>query len=116
MTLHLSIVLFIPLAFGVIALAGPERAAAKIALLGTLLVAAYGVLYVVDFDSSAAGLQYVTNDSWIKELGISYKLGLDGLNLFLVLLTGILWFACTLWAGQRDVEKPRLFFFHLALA
>jgi NADH-quinone oxidoreductase subunit M len=116
MTLHLSIVLFIPLAFGVIALLAPERAAAKIALLATLLVAAYGVLYVVDFDSSAAGLQYVTNDSWIKELGISYKLGLDGLNLFLVLLTGILWFACTLWASMREYERPRLFYFHLMVA
>ncbi|MEA2151253.1 MAG: hypothetical protein QOD69_3083, partial [Solirubrobacteraceae bacterium] len=41
MTLHLSIVLFIPLAFGVVGLMLPERAAAKVALLGTLLVAAY---------------------------------------------------------------------------
>jgi NADH-quinone oxidoreductase subunit M len=116
MTLHLSIVLFIPLAFGVIGLMAPERAAAKIALVGTLLVAAYSVLYVVDFDSASGGLQYVTDESWIKELGISYKLGLDGLNLFLVLLTGILWFACTLWASMRDYPNPRLFYFHLAFA
>lgn len=116
MTLHLSIVLFIPLAFGVIGLMAPERAAAKIALVGTFLVAAYAVLYVADFDSAAGGLQYVTDESWIKELGISYKLGLDGLNLFLVLLTGILWFACTLWASMRDYKKPRLFYFHLAFA
>ena len=116
MTLHLSIVLFIPLAFGVIGLMLPERAAGKVALVGTLLVAAYAILFVVDFDSSSGSLQYLTDETWIAELGISYKLGLDGLNLFLVLLTGILWFACTLWAGQRDFEKPRLFFFHLALA
>ncbi len=120
MTLHLSIVLFLPLAFGIIGLFVPERLASKVALVGTLLVAAYAVLYVVDFDSSSGGLQYVTNESWIKELGISYKLGLDGLNLFLVLLTGILWFACTFWASTRDwahpPEKPRLFYLHLAIA
>jgi NADH-quinone oxidoreductase subunit M len=116
MTLHLSIVLFIPLAFGVVGLMLPERAAAKVALLGTLLVAAYAILYVVDFDSSSGALQYVTDESWIAELGIHYKLGLDGLNLFLVLLTGILWFACTLWASYRDWDKPRLFYFHLGLA
>ncbi|MEA2155388.1 MAG: NADH-quinone oxidoreductase subunit, partial [Solirubrobacteraceae bacterium] len=116
MTLHLSIVLFIPLAFAVLGLMVPERAASKVALLATFMVAAYGVLYVADFDSSAGGLQYVTDEKWIAELGIHYKLGLDGLNLFLVLLTGVLWFACTLWASFREWEKPRLFYFHLGLA
>jgi NADH-quinone oxidoreductase subunit M len=116
MTLHLSIVLFLPLAFGVIGLMVPERAASKVALAGTFLVAAYAVLYVADFDSSSGALQYVTDETWIAELGIHYKLGLDGLNLFLVLLTGILWLACTLWASMRDWEKPRLFYFHLAIA
>jgi len=116
MTLHLSIVLFIPLAFGLIGLMLPEQMASKVALLGTLLVAAYGVLYVVDFDSASGTLQYVTDDMWISELGIHYKLGLDGLNLFLVLLTGVLWFACTLWASMRDFERPRLFYMHLAIA
>jgi len=116
MNLDLSIALFIPLTFGVIGLMMPERAAGKVALVGTLLVAAYAVLYVIDFDQGAGGLQYVTDDSWIKELGIHYKLGLDGLNLFLVLLTGVLWFACTLWASMREWAKPRLFYLHLAIA
>jgi NADH-quinone oxidoreductase subunit M len=115
-TLHLSILLFAPLAFGILALLAPPALAARIALVGTLLTAAYAIAFVVDFDSSSGSLQYLTDETWIAELGISYKLGLDGLNLFLVLLTGILWFACTLWAGQRDFEKPRLFFFHLGLA
>ena len=68
----------------------------------------YAIAYVVDFDSANGGLQYVTDEIWIGELGIHYKLALDGLNLFLILLTAILWFACTLWAsfwtraGERD--------------
>ncbi len=115
MTLHLSIMLFIPLAFGLVGLLVPDREAAKVALVGTLLVAAYAVLYVADFDSAAGGLQYVTDDIWIGELGIHYKLGLDGLNLFLVLLTGVLWFACTLWASQREWANARLFYLHLAI-
>jgi NADH-quinone oxidoreductase subunit M len=114
--LDLSIMLFIPLAFGVIGLALPERLASKVALAGTLLAGAYAVLYVVDFDTASGGLQYVTDETWIAELGIHYKLGLDGLNLFLVLLTGVLWFACTLWASTREFEQPRLFYLHLAIA
>jgi NADH-quinone oxidoreductase subunit M len=116
MTLDLSIMLFIPLAFGVIGLMVPERLASKVALVGTLLAAAYAVLYVADFDTAQGGLQYVTDETWIAELGISYKLGLDGLNLFLVLLTTVLWFACTVWASTRAFDKPRLFYLHLAIA
>jgi NADH-quinone oxidoreductase subunit M len=115
-TLHLSIMLWLPLAFGVLGLLTPAKVAGRLALLGTLLVLCYSVTYVVDFDSAQAGLQHVTDETWIGELGISYKLGVDGLNLFLVLLTALLWFSCTLWANFKDWEKPRLFHFHLALA
>jgi NADH-quinone oxidoreductase subunit M len=116
MTLHLSIALWIPLLFGVLGLLAPPRFASKLALAGTLIVLGYAITYVVDFDSGSGGLQYLTDEMWISELGIHYKLGLDGLNLFLVLLTGVLWFACTLWASFTEWEKPRLFYFHLALA
>jgi NADH-quinone oxidoreductase subunit M len=130
MTLPLSIMLWLPLAFGVAGLLAPPRLASKLALAGTVLVLGYAIAAVVDFDSSSGALQHVTDETWIGELGIHYKLGLDGLNLFLVLLTAILWFACTLWAtfwtpapdGPADegvsqaIDKPRLFHFHLALA
>jgi NADH-quinone oxidoreductase subunit M len=116
MTLHLSIMLFIPLVCGVLALLAPARLAGKIALLGTALALAYAITYIVDFDASAGGLQYVTDETWIGELGISYKLGIDGLNLFLVGLTGLLFFSCTLWATFREWDRPRLFYFHFMLA
>ncbi|MDX6677961.1 MAG: NADH-quinone oxidoreductase subunit [Solirubrobacteraceae bacterium] len=116
MTLHLSIALWIPLVLGVVGLLAPPRLAPKLAIAGTLIVLGYAIAYVVDFDSARGGLQSVTDEIWIGELGIHYKLGLDGLNLFLVLLTAILWFACTLWASFGVWDKPRLFHFHLALA
>ena len=120
MTLHLSIMLWLPLAFGVLGLFVRARYAGWVAVVGAAATLACAVLYVVDFDTSATGLQYVTNEPWIRELGISYKLGIDGLNLFLVALTGILWFSCTLWAKFDERAHPRersqLFYFHLALA
>jgi len=115
MTLHLSIVLWLPIAFGVLGLLVPAKMAGRVAVVGALLVLAYAVLYVVDFDMSAGALQYVTDETWIAELGIHYKLGLDGLNIVFVLLTAITWFAATLWASFGQYEKPRLFFFHLLL-
>ena len=116
MTLHLSIMLWLPLAFGVIGLVAPPRLAGRIALAGSGLALAYAVTYLIDFESGSAGLQYLTDETWIAELGIHYKLGIDGLNLLLVALTGVLWFACTLWANHSEWDRPRLFYFHLAIA
>ena len=115
MTIHLSIVLFLPLACGLVAALLPGRLARSAVLAGPLAVLAYVVVMLVDFESGG-GLQWVTNDEWIAELGISYKLGVDGLNLFMIALTAIAWVPCTLVAAFTVVERPRLFFFYLALA
>ena len=58
----------------------------------------------------------MTDDEWIPELGIRYQLGVDGLNLFMVVLTALAWVPCTLVAAFREHERERLFFFWLALA
>jgi NADH-quinone oxidoreductase subunit M len=114
-TIHLSIVLFLPLACGLIAALLPPRLGRWAVLAGPLLVLAYVVVMLIDFDPSGE-LQYVTDDEWISELGIHYALGVDGLNLFMIALTAIAWVPCTLVAAFTELERPRLFFFHLALA
>jgi NADH-quinone oxidoreductase subunit M len=53
---------------------------------------------------------------WISALGIHYKLGLDGLNVALILLTAILFSAALIWAALRDFDRPRIFYFHFGLA
>ena len=44
----------------------------------------------IDFDSHHAGFQFVTDHSWISDLGIRWKLGVDGISLWLIVLTGVL--------------------------
>jgi NADH-quinone oxidoreductase subunit M len=115
-TIHLSIILFLPLATGVIGALLPRGMSRWAVLAGTVAVLAYAIVLLFDFDSGAGGLQYATDDEWIPELGIRYQLGIDGLNLFMVVLTAIGWVACTLVAAFRVQERARLFFFHMALA
>jgi len=113
--LHLSILLWLPLAAGVVALfAGP--AARWVALAGTVLTLALAVAFALDFDTARGGLQFVTDRAWIEQLGISYKLALTGLNLFLILLAAVLWVPATLWAAQEHPVRPGLFFFWLLFA
>jgi NADH-quinone oxidoreductase subunit M len=114
-TIHLSIVLFLPLAAAVIAAFLPPRTARWVVLAGTVGVLGYAIAMLADFDSSG-GLQWVTDDKWIPELGIRYQLGIDGLNLFMVVLTAVAWVPCTLVACLQDHDRPKLFLFHLALA
>ena len=61
-----------------------------------------------DFAPAAAGYQFVEQRHWISVLNVSYHLGLDGMSLILVLLTGLIAPAALLasWKIERD---PRLF-------
>jgi NADH-quinone oxidoreductase subunit M len=115
-TIHLSIILFLPLATGLLGALLPRGFARWSVLAGTVAVLAYAIVILADFDSSARGLQYVTDDKWIPELGIRYQLGIDGLNLFMVALTAAAWVPCTLVAAFREPDRPKLFFFNMALA
>ena len=115
MTIHLSIVLFLPLASGLLGAVLPRGLARWAVLAGTVAVLAYVVAMLLDFEAGG-GLQWVTDDEWISELGIGYILGVDGLNLFMIALTAIAWAACTFVAAFTEHDRPRLFFFNLALA
>jgi NADH-quinone oxidoreductase subunit M len=115
-TIHLSIVLFLPLATGLLAAFLPARLGRWLVLAGSVAVLAYAIVMLADFDRDASGLQYVTDDEWISELGIRYSLGVDGLNLFLLALTAVAWVPCTLAACLQTTERPKVFFFYLALA
>ena len=130
-TIHLSIVIFLPLAAGLIAAFLPAKVGRWLVVGATLGVLAYVVAMLIDFDGESGRLRYVTDDNWISELGIRWQLGVDGLNLFLIALTALLWVPATLWSalrpgsGARAIddraallppERPRLFMFHMALA
>jgi NADH-quinone oxidoreductase subunit M len=96
-----------------------ERAAQRIpgllALLGSVAALGLAIGYIADYHSGA-GLQHVTDVVWIATLGIHYKLGVSGLNVFLVGLTALLFAAAVLSANLRSWQRPRLFYFHFMLA
>ena len=89
MTIHLSIVLWLPLAAGLLALLAPRAAARWVMLAGALLTLAYAITIAADYSTSQLGLQYVTDETWIATLGIHYKLGVGGLNVVLLLTTAV---------------------------
>ncbi len=115
-TFHLSILVFLPLAAGVVNAFLPRRIGRWVVTAATVAVLAIVVWMIADFDKGSGGLHYVTDDAWISELGIRYSLGVDGLSLFLLFLTAVAWVFASIWSAVRETERVRLYFFHLALA
>ena len=80
----------------------PRVASRWVAVLGALVTLGLAIGLVADFDAGATGLQHVVDESWIPDLGVRYQLGVDGISVFLILMTAVLWFAVTLWSALRD--------------
>ena len=114
-----NLLLWVPLAVGLACFAWPRRAAGWLALGGSLTTLGLAVALVADFDSGAAGLQHVVDESWIPDLGVRYQLGVDGISVFLVLLTALLWAAATAFSAFRghpsDPDRAPLYYFLLGL-
>lgn len=78
-----------------------------VAVLATGLSAILAVVMFLRFDAAAAGYQFVQQIPWVTSLGISYHVGVDGINVGLVLMGAIVAFAaaCVSWDIEtRDKE------------
>jgi NADH-quinone oxidoreductase subunit M len=88
----LTVVILLPLAGALVALfLGKNRSVIKVwALIVTLANLLLACLLWGFFDYGRAGMQFVDQIPWIGSLGINYRVGVDGINLWLLLLTALL--------------------------
>jgi NADH-quinone oxidoreductase subunit M len=112
----LSILIWLPLALALIANALPARQVGRAGALLSLVTVGVAISFVVRFHAGDPGLQFVTDRVWISALGIHYKLGINGLNVALVLLTTVLFSVSLAWSAMRDVERPHTYYFWFGLA
>jgi NADH-quinone oxidoreductase subunit M len=109
----LSLLLFSPLAGAlVLALAPSEplRSVRRLALALAVLPLLLSVLVLLAFAPGEAGFQLEERAAWLPAWGVSYHLGIDGVSLFLVLLTTVLT-PITILAAWEDVRRwPKAFY------
>jgi NADH-quinone oxidoreductase subunit M len=67
-----------------------ERLVRNIALVVSVLVFAETLLLWSRFDATSAEFQFIEHHAWIPAFGISYFVGVDGISLLLLVLTGFL--------------------------
>ena len=111
--MHLTILIFVPLlGAAAVLLQNDERAIWNSALVFSLMPLAWSFYLLARFDSHQASYQFVERYEWIPQFGISYHIGMDGISLFLVLLTTILITLSLLYSAGGDIEvRPREFCF-----
>ena len=112
----IQVLLWLPLAVGLACLVLPRRAVPVAATLGALATLGLAIALAIDFDSAIAGLQHPVDESWIPDLGVRYQLGVDGISVFLVLLTALVWAGAVVWSAFHPPDRARNYFLMLLLA
>jgi len=108
----LSLIIFIPMAAGIIILLLPAerrewiRRTALAAVVLDLLLSAW--VYAT-YNIAAGGYQFLEQLPWVPALGISYHVGVDGISTPLVLMAGVVVF-CGVLISWNVQERPREFF------
>ena len=87
----LSFIIFLPaiVAFGLMLTTKDVNAVRNIAFLTTTVILALVLKIYIEFEPSA-GMQFVTNSTWISSYGINYYVGLDGFSLTILMMIAIL--------------------------
>jgi NAD(P)H-quinone oxidoreductase subunit 4 len=104
----LSILLIIPLIGAALAAWWPGQTRTLTSWVAVAVIG-WTILLLTKFDLSNPSMQFVENVSWIDALGLSYRLGLDGLSLPLVALNSLLtWVA--IYSSDAQIDRPRLYY------
>ncbi|MEZ5264992.1 MAG: NADH-quinone oxidoreductase subunit M [Acidimicrobiia bacterium] len=107
---HLLTALIVVPAVGalLVALISKQRpdACRQIGFLAAALTGALSVYVLIKFQATDGNFQFVESSTWIKEFGIGWKLGVDGISLFLVVLTGVLFPVAILAVVPDHDPKP----------
>ena len=108
----LTITMVLPLAGALAVAAVPKESHSTIrtvALVSTLVTFVSSLIVLFRFDTANAGMQLVETARWVPAAGATYRLGIDGISLWMVLLTTFLMPASVL-ASFKITTKVKGFF------
>lgn len=105
----LSVLVILPAVGALVVMFLPSARVNELVLpLGLLFTAATGALsgwLMFAFDKREASFQFVSKHEWIRSFGSSWHLGVDGISLWLVVLTGFLFPLALLGPDERHNRK-----------
>ncbi len=75
-----------------------------VSIVTAVVTGALSIWVLVEFKTGDPGFQFVVEQDWVRSLDIKFFLGVDGISLFLVVLTGIL-FPIALFAAKPEHDE-----------
>ena len=108
----LSVIVLAPILIGMLILLIPKERKSEVrvtALAAATLALALSACVYFGYNQEVGGYQFVEQYNWLPRLGITYFVGVDGMNAPLVLLTGVVMFTGVLISWGLD-DRPREFF------
>ncbi len=109
---YVTLMIVIPLAAALLLLAVPEDrvdVAKALAVLGALATVVVGAVMVADFDRSEGGLQFVDRQNWADQVGLEWIVGVDGISLWLLMLTAGLFLVAIASLVWKTPNRPIAF-------
>jgi NADH-quinone oxidoreductase subunit M len=105
----LTLTVLLPLAGALVVLLAPqgERTSRPIGIVVSLVSLLQSLLVLRAFDKTNGAFQMVVDRPWVSSLGIHFHLGVDGISLWLVLLTTLMVFLTLLSPQAMGVHKTR---------
>jgi NAD(P)H-quinone oxidoreductase subunit 4 len=114
----LTALILIPLLAAIVVGLLPQAIAPKysrdISLVAMAIAFVWSIWLSIQFNSTLPGLQFQEDVPWLDALGLTYRLGLDGLSLPLVVLNALLT-GFALYATDRDIKRPKLYYILMLL-
>jgi len=102
------LLVLLPLVFGILTVLVGKGLAKQTALAGAL--ASFGLFaYMLSQFAPVADSQFVLSLPWMRDFGIQFALGLDGISLIPVLLTAVLVPLILVVAGGTDYKRTEVF-------
>jgi NADH-quinone oxidoreductase subunit M len=88
-----------------------------VALASTLIAMLLAIGMFVQFDSAAAtnGFKFVQKVDWVQSLGISYYVGVDGINVGLILMGAIVAFAAACVSNRIETQVKEFYLLLLVM-
>ena len=77
-----------------------------VALVASVITGVLSIYMLTPFKRPRPGFQFVVQRDWIADLGISLHFGVDGISLFLVVLTGVIFPLAIIAAKPHHDPKP----------
>ena len=107
----LTAIVFLPLIGAAVVVVLPSSRESQLAFVigaaASAIELALVVTLIIEFNKGSAGFQFVSAHNWIGQFGIQWEVGVDGISLFLVAMTALLFPVAML--GPKVTGRPKSF-------